>query len=40
MYFDYEERVGTEKGYPRQSTVDKDGEYSFLFTECKICGTQ
>ena len=35
MYFDYEKRVGTEKGYPRQSTVDKDGEYSYLFTECK-----
>ena len=24
----------TEKAYPRQSTVDKGGEYSYLFTEC------
>lgn len=25
----------TEKAYPRQSTADKDGEYSYLYTECK-----
>ena len=24
----------TEKAYPQQSTVDKDGEYSYLYTEC------
>lgn len=24
----------TEKAYPRQSTADKDGEYSYLYTEC------
>lgn len=24
----------TEKAYPRQSTADKDNEYSYLFTEC------
>lgn len=24
----------TEKGYPRQGTSDKDGEYSYLYTEC------
>lgn len=24
----------TEKAYPQQSTTDKDGEYSFLYTEC------
>ena len=25
----------TEKAYPRQSTADKDGEYSYLYTECE-----
>lgn len=25
----------TEKAWPRQSVTDKDGEYSYLFTECK-----
>ena len=25
---------GFEKGYPRQSTVDKDGEYHYILTEC------
>ena len=24
----------TEKAYPQQSTADKDGEYSYLYTEC------
>lgn len=27
-------RNETEKGYPRQSTADKDGEYRYLYTEC------
>lgn len=34
MYLEYEEKVGTEKGYPWQSTMDNEGEYSFLLTEC------
>ena len=25
----------TEKAYPRQSTVDKYNEYSYLYTECE-----
>lgn len=24
----------TEKGYARQSTTDKEGEYSYIYTEC------
>ena len=24
----------TEKAYPRPATTDKEGEYSYLFTEC------
>lgn len=24
----------TENAYPRQSTTDKEGEYSYLYTEC------
>lgn len=27
-------RNETEKAYPQQSTADKDGEYSYLYTEC------
>ncbi|MBD5534574.1 MAG: hypothetical protein HDQ99_02720 [Lachnospiraceae bacterium] len=27
-------RNETEKAYPQQSTVDKDEEYSYLYTEC------
>lgn len=24
----------TEKAFPRKATTDKDGEHSYLFTEC------
>ena len=26
--------MNTEKAFPRPSTEDKEGEYSYLFTEC------
>lgn len=26
--------MNTEKAYPRPAVGDKDGEYSYLFTEC------
>ena len=27
-------RGETERAYPRPATIDKDGEYSYLHTEC------